>query len=92
VEGVAMTRSPDITVAIIPKSASVQVRIVLLTWKGQHKLSIREYHPGAIAGSWWASDKGVSLDVEKLPELIADLRKAEAKAVSAGMLSRRVLA
>jgi hypothetical protein len=31
---------------------------------------------------------GVTLDVEKLPELIATLRKAEAKAVSAGMLSK----
>ncbi|GEM_PF-1273214 len=83
-----MTRSPDITVAIIDRSASVQVRVTLLTWRGEHKISVREYTPGPISGTWWASDKGVTLDVDKLPELIAAMRNAEAKAVSAGMLSK----
>ena len=86
--------APDTTIAIIEKGASTQVRVVLSIWRGQQRLHIREYTPGAIAGQWWPSSKGASLDVRRLPELLDALHQAEAELVILGLLpncSREVL-
>ena len=54
--------------------------------QSQLKIHVREYNPGAIAGQWWPG-KGTCLDVERLPELIAALQKAQAEARERGLLS-----
>ena len=74
-------------VATIDTGRSAQLRVSLTTWRGSHKVELRDY-TATIPNVFFPTSAGVTLDVEKLPELIATLRKAEAKAVSAGMLSK----
>jgi hypothetical protein len=81
--------SPDDPIAVIEKNASTQVRVVISAWRGQHRLEIREFSPGPVNGTWWANSKGVTLDITKLPQLLQGLRKAEAEAVSRGLIKVR---
>jgi hypothetical protein len=53
---------------------------------------VREFTPGALAGSWWPSSKGATLDVSKLPELVSALQDAEAEARKRGLIGREVAA
>ena len=80
-----MTRSHDIIIAIIEKSANTQVRVTLGQWRGRTKVHLREYHPGAIAGEWWPG-KGACLDIAKLPQLVKALNDAEVEARERGLL------
>jgi hypothetical protein len=75
----------DVTIAIIEKSFHAQVRVTLNSWRGQHKVHVREYTPGALADQWWPG-KGACLDVEKLPELLEALQKAAVEAPKLGLL------
>jgi hypothetical protein len=81
--------SPDDHIAIIDKNASTQIRVVISAWRGQHKPEIREFSPGPVNGTWWPNSKGVSLDINDLPQLLQALRKAEAEAVSRGLIKVR---
>jgi hypothetical protein len=76
-------------VAIIDKNASAQIRVIISTWRGQHRLEIREFSPGPISGSWWSHGNGISIDIAKLDELIEGLRKAETEAVTRGLIKGR---
>jgi hypothetical protein len=78
--------SPDLFVAVVEKGASSQVRVTLAKWRGQGKVSVREFAPGAIAGTFWPTAKGATIDVDKLPELIKALQAAEAQARDGGLL------
>ena len=78
--------APGTTIAIIDKGACAQVRVVLQSWRGAHKVSVREYSPGPVSGSFWPTNKGATLGVAKLPELIAALQAAEARVRSLGLL------
>ncbi|MGO8842041.1 MAG: hypothetical protein ACLQF1_13210 [Methyloceanibacter sp.] len=82
-----MTSSTKHVVASITKGPVTELRVLLTTWHGSHKVELRDY-TATIPHIFFPTSAGVTLDVEKLPELIATLRKAEAKAVSAGMLSK----
>jgi hypothetical protein len=81
------TSSPDIVVAEIAKGATSRVRVVLSTWRGQHKVHVREFTPGVLAGDWWPSNKGACVDVHHLPDLISGLQAAEAEARRRGLLT-----
>lgn len=59
----------DVTVAIIEKTAHVQIRVSISFWRGQPKIHVREYHPGVLADDWWPSKIGVALNVAQLPAL-----------------------
>ena len=83
-----MKGSPDIFSITLQKGARAQVRVVLSIWRGQTKVHVREYDPGAIAGQWWPG-KGACLDIDKLPELLLALTKAEAEARRLGLLGRK---
>jgi hypothetical protein len=85
----AKVASSDITVAVIEKDARAQVRVTINTWRGTTKVNIRQFDPGAVAGTWWPSGKGAALDIEKLPQLVEAIRKAEAEARRLGLLSAR---
>ncbi len=79
----------DIMIASIEVSWRAQVRVMLSEWRGRRKLHVREYHPGAVQGTWWPSKVGVALDLERLPELIQALGAAEAEAIKKGFLPGR---
>jgi hypothetical protein len=82
------TRShPRSQVAVIAKSVSAQLRVSLTSWRGQHKLEIREA-TAAIPGCFFPTPNGVTLDLGKIPELIAALQAAEAEARARGLLSK----
>jgi hypothetical protein len=84
-EEVQMTSSPDITVAVFEVSWRAQLRVTINTWKGKTKIHVREFNPGAVPGTWWPG-KGACLDVERLPELVQAIRKAEAEARRMGLI------
>jgi hypothetical protein len=88
-ELIASRPSPDDHIAIVQKNASTQVRVVISAWRGEHRIEIREYSPGPVNGTWWPNSKGITLDIEKLPQLLQGLRKAEADAVRRGLIRVR---
>jgi hypothetical protein len=88
-QGDRLNKSGDIMIASIEVSWRAQVRVTLSEWRGRRKLHVREYHPGAVQGTWWPSKIGVALDIERLPELIQALGAAEAEAVKKGFLPGR---
>jgi hypothetical protein len=75
-------------VAVISKTASAQLRVSLTTWQGQHKLEIREA-TAAIPGIFFPTPNGITLDLDKIPDLIAGLQAAEAEARARGLLPER---
>ena len=74
-----------LTVAEIPKSVSSRLRVSIATWKGEHKVELRDL-TATIPGTFFPTRDGVTLDVARLHELIAALQRAEAEAISRGML------
>ena len=70
----------------VTKGVSAQVRVSIDSWRGRHTVSVREYSPGAVAGSFWPTSKGATLDIGKLPELRAALEAAEVEARARGIL------
>jgi len=80
--------SPDVFTAIVEKGDSCQVRVTVSKWRGQGKVSVREFTPGAISNTWWPTAKGATIDVDKLPELIAALQRAATEARRLGLLSK----
>jgi len=86
-----LQRAPLEAVADIQKSPSSRIRIGISSWRGTHKCEIRECTSN-IPGSYWPTSAGISLDIEKLEELIAALQKSRARAVSLGLLSGRAAA
>ena len=74
-----------VTVAEITKSYSSRVRVSLSTWKGEHKVELRDL-TATIPGCFFPTRDGVTLDVARLHELIAALQRSEAEAISRGML------
>jgi len=73
-------------VAVISKTASAQLRVSLTTWRGQHKLEIREA-TAAIPGIFFPTPNGVTLELDKIPDLIAALQAAEVEASARGLFS-----
>jgi hypothetical protein len=81
----------DIVVAKFSTTARIEVRVAIENWRGRRKLRFQEYSPGPVAGTWWRSGSGVSLDLDLLPELIAALQRAERDARSRGHLARVIV-
>src|SRR5262245_37326690 len=75
-------------IAVIEKSRSSQLRVAISSWRGPHKVEIREATV-TIPGVYMPTPSGVSLDVDRLHELINALQFAEAEAISKGMLAVR---
>ena len=75
------------TIAVIAKSAIEEVHVDLSEYRGHDLVSVRIWanYDGADEPKR-PTKKGVSLKVEKLPQLIAALREAESRARSAGLL------
>ncbi len=73
------------TVATIGKNSLEEVRVTFNEYRGSHLLDVRIF--SAFAGDEKrATKKGVSLKIEKLPELIAALQTAQSEAARLGLL------
>ncbi len=72
-------------IATIGKNSLEEVRVTFNEYRGSHLLDVRIF--SAFAGDEKrATKKGVSLKIEKLPELIVALQAAEAEAARLGLL------
>jgi hypothetical protein len=78
---------PTQLVAIIEKSRSTQLRVMLTSWRGDHRIEIREATV-LISGSYFATASGITIGIENLGELIAALQAAEAEARQRKWLSK----
>lgn len=78
----------DMIYATIPTAPGYAVRVSRSEYRGRVRLDIRhvfEAEPGA-PGPWWPTKRGVSLLVERLPELLHALRELERDAIRRGEL------
>lgn len=78
----------SISIGSLTKNSREHVRVALDHFKGHDLLDIRITTESG--GIWMPTAKGVSVNIAKLPELIALLRAAETKALELGMLEREV--
>ena len=74
-------------IAVIEKSPCAQLRVGISLWRGTHKLEIREA-TATIPGIYMPTPNGITLDIKKLPELIAALQAAKSEAISTGTIVR----
>lgn len=81
--------SATTTIAEIQKNGRERVRVALDEVNGL--VDVRVTRPGAGTDTYMTTGKGVSLKVEKLPELIAALQAAGAEAMAQGLLPESVL-
>lgn len=62
------------------------VRVQRNEWRGKSKVDIRQHYGYADADSLQPTRKGVSLDLDLLPELLAALHAIEKDAIASGDL------
>jgi len=63
----------------IRKSSTAEVRVSLKRWEGRNLIDVREWWRPKGSTTFIPSSKGVSIDADKLPELLdrlAELRPA----------------
>ncbi len=76
----------DRTIATFPKSSIEEVRVTLSRFKGFDLVSARIWTDADEGGERRPTRKGITLRVERLPELLDALRQAEEEARKAGLL------
>ena len=74
------------TIATFPKSSAEEVRVSLSKFKGFDLVDARVWADPDDDGDRRPTRKGLCLRVERLPELLEALRKAEEEARKAGLL------
>jgi hypothetical protein len=74
----------------VQKGPHAQIRVTLEAWRGQHKVGVREFSPGPIAGTFWPTAKGTTIELKSLPSLIAALQAAEVEARKRGLLQETI--
>lgn len=75
-------------VATIARGPATELRILLTSWRGSHRVELRD-HTATIPGCFMPAGAGITLPVERLHDLIAALQRAEAEAISRGLLTMR---
>jgi hypothetical protein len=80
-----------IVVYEVQKNKRERVRVALDHFKGHDLIDVRVTVQMDHDGPYMPTGKGVSLKVEKLPELIAALQVAAAEAAERGLLPRQAL-
>ena len=75
-------------VAIVPKNTREEVRVCLSEFRGVELVDVRVFTDSDKSPERRATPKGVSLKLERLPELIEALQDAAARAVKHGRLKR----
>jgi len=79
-------RDHELVVASFQKNSSEHINIVLSRWRDRRWLYVRTVAPGLVPNSVILVSQ-VSVDVERLPELIAALQAAEAEAIRLGLIT-----
>lgn len=80
----------ETVIATIEKNAVEEVRVALSEYRGHDLVNLRIWANYDSAGSEKRpTKKGFALRIERLPELIAVLKKAEAEARAAGLLGAK---
>lgn len=82
-----MADAPNIPIATIDKNRGSEVRVALTEFKGQRLVDLRVYCGFTAANVPMPTKRGIALSVGNLPELVAALRAAEARARELGFLS-----
>ena len=78
------------TVAVIEKNAMEEVHVELSEYRGHDLVSVRIYaNYGSTEEPKRPTKKGVTLKVDKLPDLILALQEAERQALKAGLLNNK---
>lgn len=75
-----------INVGSVQKNSAEEVRATFSNYRGHDLFDLRVYGKFGAAQTFMPSGKGVSINIAKLPELIALLQKAEAEARSQDLL------
>src|SRR5437868_1578934 len=70
-----MTETPSKILAQFPKNSKEQVRICRSVLNGRQLIDIRVYWQDK-DGTWKPSPKGIAMDIQKLPLLIAAINQA----------------
>ena len=78
-------RADQALIAAIDKSHSCQLRVSISTWRGQTKVELADF-TAVVSGIYFQAGAGVSLDIEKLPELLKAIATAEREAIARGLL------
>jgi hypothetical protein len=79
--------SAPVIIAELDKNRRERVRIALDQWQGHNLIDIRVTAQfGEAADVWAPTKKGLSMNVNMLPALLAALAEAEAKARELGLL------
>ena len=78
-----------IQIATVPKNGVEEVRISLSDYMGHALIDLRTFAEFGDADERRATKKGIALKIERLPELIAGLQRAEAEARSRGLLTSK---
>jgi hypothetical protein len=73
-------------IATIATGHSSQVRVHLRRWRDQTKVEIKHF-TATVPNVYMASGAGISLDIEKLPELLKAIVAVEHEAITRGLLS-----
>jgi hypothetical protein len=77
----------DQVIAEIAKRGDDVVRVSLTEFNGKSLIDVRVFVPYKATGKIGPTPKGVSLRLDRLPELVAALQKAEQQARAAGLLN-----
>ena len=74
-------------IATIEKNTREDVRVGLDVWRGKNLVDVRTFsdRSGDRVGDRYATKKGVTLRIEKLPSLIAALQQARDEAIRQGL-------
>ena len=78
-------RQQSVNIATIDKTHACQLRVSLSTWRRRTKIELADF-TAVISGIFFQSGSGITLDIERLPELIVALQTAEAEARACGLL------
>ena len=75
-------------VRVIPKNSIEEVRVELINYRGHDLVGMRVYSDFTKSKEMLPTKKGLTMSVEKLPELIEALQEARSKAEAAGTIRK----
>ena len=76
----------EATIAVVSKNQIEEVRVTLGEFQGHDLVSARVYATRDASGERVPTKKGLTLSIQKLPDLIEALQEAEREARAAGLL------
>ena len=65
-----------IEVAAIRKADGAEIRVAISTFKGRRVVDVRVWYEPPDGGDYLPTRKGITIDADKLPELVAAMKLA----------------